>query len=80
MYGELMLVANNTFSGRFTSLGYKEGTFGTYFGGMIMGGYKDFLYTATGGNITLVPEPTSIALLGLGALMLGGAARRRKQK
>ncbi len=80
MYGELMLVANNTFSGRFTSLGYAEGTFGTYFGGMIMGGYKDFLYTATGGQISLVPEPTSVALLGLGALMLGGAARRRKQK
>jgi len=78
MYGELMLVANNTFSGRFT--GQTEGTFGTYFGGIIMGGYKDFLYTATGGQITLVPEPTSVALLGLGALMLGGAARRRKQK
>ncbi|QNA91110.1 trypsin-like serine protease [Massilia sp. Dwa41.01b] len=77
MYGELMLVANNTFSGRFGD--QVPGTFGTYFGGIIMGSYKDFLYNATGGNITMVPEPTSIALLGLGGLMFG-ASRRRKQK
>ena len=77
MYGELMLVANNTFSGTFA--GQTPGTFGTYFGGIIMGAYKDFLHDATGGDIAFVPEPTSIALLGLGGLMFG-ASRRRKQK
>jgi hypothetical protein len=77
MYGELMLVANNTFSGRFT--GQTEGTFGTYFGGIILGAYTDFLLDATGGNINVVPEPGSLALLGLGAAMLGGLRRRRKQ-
>jgi hypothetical protein len=77
MYGELMLVANNTFSGRFA--GQVDGTFGTYFGGIILGAYTDFLVDATGGNVSLVPEPGSLALLGLGAAMLGGMRRRRKQ-
>jgi hypothetical protein len=70
-------VANNTFSGRFA--GQVDGTFGTYFGGIILGSYSDFLLDATGGNISLVPEPGSLALLGLGAAMLGGMRRRRKQ-
>jgi hypothetical protein len=77
MYGELMLVANNTFGGTFE--GQVPGTFGTYFGGIILGAYKEFLFDATGGDVSLVPEPASIALFGLGALMVGGA-RRRKQK
>lgn len=77
LYGELMLVANNTFSGRF--VGQTPGTFGTYFGGMILSGYNDFLIDATGGRIAFVPEPASAALLGLGSLMLLGARRRRSK-
>jgi len=76
-YGELMLVANNTFSGAFD--GQTPGTFGTYFGGIVLGSYADYLVGATGGNITLVPEPGSMALLGMGALMLLGRRRRSKR-
>jgi hypothetical protein len=77
MYGELMLVANNTFSGYFD--GQKEGTFGTYFGGIVLGSYDSWLASVSSDNLTFVPEPGSIALLGLG---MGAAAllrsRRRK--
>jgi hypothetical protein len=76
--GELWLVANNTFSGWFD--GQTKGTFGTYFGGILLNPYADFLRAATGNQIAWVlPEPGSIALLGLGAMMLLGARRRSKK-
>jgi hypothetical protein len=78
MYGELMVVANNTYSGTYP--GQTGGTFGTVFGGIVLGAYTDYLLAATDGQITLVPEPTSVALLGLGSLMLLGARRRRSAK
>ncbi len=77
MYGQLVLVANNTFSGTFA--GQTAGTFGTYFGGIILGSYTDYLYEATGGNMTTVPEPSGIALVGLAGLLLVGSRRRSKQ-
>jgi hypothetical protein len=78
MYGELMLAANNTFSQTFFA-GQTPGTFGTAFGGIVLASYTDYLVAATGGNITVVPEPSNIALLGMAAMMLL-ASRRRVRK
>lgn len=76
-YGELILVANNTFGNRYR---YTPGSFGTYFGGIVLGTYADYLNDATDGQIAFIPEPTGIALFGLGALALVGARRRRSIK
>jgi hypothetical protein len=76
--GELVLVANNTFGGTWNE-GDVGGSFGTYFGGIVLSSYTDYLRSATDGNITFVPEPGSLALLALGGAMLGGLRRRRKQ-
>jgi hypothetical protein len=76
--GELVLVANNTFSGTWNRDDV-DGTFGTYFGGIVLGSYVDYLNEATGGQATFVPEPGSLALLAMGGALLGGLRRRRKQ-
>jgi hypothetical protein len=75
MYGELMLVANNTFSGTFG--GQTPGTFGTYFGGVVLGSYETWLQSSARDSLTFVPEPGSIALLGLGAVALLRSRRRK---
>ncbi|MFZ6843179.1 trypsin-like serine protease [Undibacterium sp. RuTC16W] len=74
--GEYILVANNTFSGNFQ--GQVKGSFGTYFGGILLASYTDYLVAATGGAIQIVPEPGSIAILGLGLGMLLMIRRRSK--
>lgn len=74
MYGELMIATSNTFGGWFD--GQDPGTFGTYFGGIVLGSYTDYLYEATDGTIALVPEPAGLAVFGLGLLALLAVRRR----
>ncbi|MEO8102330.1 MAG: trypsin-like serine protease [Betaproteobacteria bacterium] len=69
------LVGNNTFGGTFS--GQTPGSFGTYFGGMVVGAYMDYLESATNGRID-VPEPSTGALLLTALGIFGFAARRRK--
>ena len=75
MYGELMLAGTGTFAG--TLAGQTAGTFGTFFGGTVLGAYTNWLESASIDKLAFVPEPGSIGLLGLGAASLLRARRRR---
>lgn len=75
--GEYFLVGNNTFGGTFQ--GQVPGTFGTYFGGMMVSAYDDWLEQATGGAlISVVPEPETYALMLAGLGVLAAVRRRRR--
>jgi secreted trypsin-like serine protease len=77
--GEYFLIGNNTFGGTFE--GQTRGAFGTYFGGMVIGSYIDYLETATNGAIqTMVPEPETYALMLAGLGAVATVARRRRQR
>ena len=74
--GSLLLMGNNTFGGTFQ--GQIPGSFGTYFGGMLLASYIPWLEEVTAGRINVVPEPSTYALILLGLALMGVAGRRRK--
>ena len=72
--GEYLLMGNNTFGGTFD--GQVPGEFGTYFGGILLSSYIPWLKEVTENRITLVPEPSTYALLFLALGLMGFAVRR----
>lgn len=76
--GEYFLMGNNTFGGRLQ--GQTPGTFGTYFGGMLVESYIPYLQGATNGAIDVyaVPEPATLTLMLAGLGLVRARVRRRK--
>ena len=72
--GDYLLMGNNTFGGTFQ--GQVPGEFGTYFGGILLSSYIPWLEEVTENRITLVPEPSTYALLFLALGLMGFAVRR----
>jgi hypothetical protein len=67
------LVGNNTFGGRWPD--QVSGTYGTYFGGMALAAYADWI-----GEVTAVPEPGTYAMLLAGLAGVAGVVRRRRNQ
>ncbi|NRF67142.1 trypsin-like serine protease [Aquincola sp. S2] len=77
MDGEYFLYANNTFGGTLFD-GQIAGSFGTFSGGIVLASYADYLEQVTNGAIQIIPEPGSLALVGVAAAALLGARRRKR--